>query len=90
MYNTSLLSFITESPSHFEVMVSSYYLDIKQRFEQMWFVDCSYILWLCVSLRISLVPRPFQHPVFEHLQYIQKWEGERPGPFYHLNDVLST
>ena len=56
----------------------------------MWFVDCSYILWLCVSLRIRLVPRPSQRPVFEHLQYIQKWEGERPGPFYHLNDVLST
>ena len=37
----------------------------------------------------SLIPRPSHHPIFNHLQYT-KTEGGRPGPFYHVNDVLST
>ena len=35
---------------------------------------------------LSLVPRPFHHPVFDHLQYVKKGGG-RPGPFCHVNDV---
>ena len=32
---------------------------------------------------VSLIPRPSHHPVFA----VCKNGGERPGPFYHMNDV---
>ena len=37
---------------------------------------------------INLIPRPSHCPVFDCLQYA-KMEG-RPGPFYHMNDIVFT
>ena len=43
--------------------------------------------WFVVA-DISLVPRPSHCPVFDRLQYA-KIGGGRPGPFYHVNDIVS-
>ena len=39
-------------------------------------------------LRISPIFRPSHCPVFDCLQYAKTEVGGRPGPFYHMNDVL--
>ena len=38
-----------------------------------------------VCLQVYPHTRPSHHPVFDCLQYAKT--GERPGPFYHVNDI---